>query len=272
MKPKVQLWVQQRGWDLASNTYEGSWRRQLQPATDKLLEFADLQAGETVIEAASGTGIVTLEVARRVGPGRVLATDLSKDMLAVLEGTASEAGISNIETAACNAERLATEDQFDVALCALGLMYVPSPLQAIAELHRTLRPGGRVAISVWGERRNCGWASLFGIVDARVKSDVCPMFFSMGAPSALTESLSRQGFVDVKEERISISIDYPDDESALVAAFVGGPVALAYARFDEKNRASAHAEYLESIAQYRHDDGYRVPGEFVIASGRKSPQ
>ncbi len=269
MEPKFQLWVQREGWDLASNDYESSWRRQLQPATDKLMEFADLQAGETVIESASGTGVVTLAVAEKVGTARVLATDLSPSMLAALEATAMDAGISNIETATCNAERLATEDQFDVALCALGLMYVPNPLQAISELDRTLRPGGRVAISVWGERGNCGWASLFEIIDARVKSEVCPMFFGMGAPSALSDALSLQGFVDVKEERISVTLDFPDDEAALNAAFIGGPVALAYARFDEAKRTSARAEYLEEIAPYRHGDGYRLPGEFVIASGVK---
>jgi len=269
MDPKFQTWVQREGWDLASNDYEGAWRRQLQPATDKLMEFANPRAGETVIEAASGTGVVTLAVAEKVETGRVLATDLSPNMLATLEIAAQKAGISNIETATCSAERLATEDQFDLALCALGLMYVPNPLQAIAELDRTLRPGGRAAISVWGERRNCGWASLFGIIDARVKSDVCPMFFAMGAPSALTDALSRQGFVNVKDERIRVTLDFPDDEAALNAAFLGGPVALAYARFNEGKRASARADYLEAITPHRHGDGYRLPGEFVIASGNK---
>jgi len=269
METKFQLWVQREGWDLASNDYEGSWRRQLQPATDKLMEFAHLRAGETVIEAASGTGVVTLAAAEKVENGRVLATDLSPNMLAMLERAAQEAGISNVETVTCSAEQLATEDQFDVALCALGLMYVPNPQQAIAELHRSLRPGGRVAISVWGERGNCGWASLFGIVDARVKSEVCPLFFGMGAPSALINALSRQGFVDIKEERLNVTLEFPDDESALTAAFLGGPVALAYARFDEGKRTSARAEYLEAIAPHRHGDGYRLPGEFVIASGNK---
>ncbi len=269
MEESFQLWVQREGWDLAANDYEDSWRRQLQPATDKLMEFADLRAGETVIEAASGTGIVTMAVAERVETGRVLATDMSPDMVALLEGIAKQAGVSNIETATCNAERLATEEQFDVALCALGLMYMPNPLQAIAELDRTLRPGGRVVISVWGERRNCGWASLFGIIDARVKSDVCPLFFGMGAPAALSSALSDQGFVDVKEERISVTLNFPDEEAALNAAFIGGPVALAYARFDEGKRTSARADYLEAIEPFRHGDGYRLPGEFVIASGHK---
>jgi hypothetical protein len=44
-------------------------------------------------------------------------------------------------------------------------------------------------------------------------------------------------------------------------------VALAYSHFDAATRESAHAEYLESIAAYRHGSGYRVPGEFVVVRG-----
>lgn len=269
MDAKLQLLVQRRGWDLAASDYEESWFRQLQPCTDKLLVCADVQPGESVIESASGTGLITLVVAEQARDGRVLATDISKKMLAQLKVAADAAGLTNIETTACSGEALATEEQFDVAVCALGLMYMPDPAQAISQLHRTLRPGGRVALSVWGERRNCGWASLFEIVDARVASDVCPMFFAMGAPTALTGAMSDQGFVDVIEERICVTLDFPSDEAAIRAAFVGGPVALAYARFDDETKASAHAEYLDSIAQYRRGDGYLVPGEFLIATGRK---
>ena len=269
MDDKLQLWVQRRGWDQAAAVYEESWFQQLQPATEKLLSFANVQPGESVIETASGTGLVTLVVAEQARDGRVLATDLSKKMLARLALAADAANLTNIETTACSGQAIATEDQFDVALCALGLMYMPDPRQAIAELYRTLLPGGRAAVSVWGERRNCGWNSLFGIVDARVQSEVCPMFFAMGAPAALTESLAGQGFVDIVEERISVVLEYPTEEAALTAAFVGGPVALAYTRFDDETKASAHVEYLDTIAQYRSGDGYLMPGEFVIASGRK---
>jgi hypothetical protein len=45
-------------------------------------------------------------------------------------------------------------------------------------------------------------------------------------------------------------------------------VALAYSRFDEATRRAVHAEYLDSIAAWRRGDGYRIPGEFVIASAR----
>jgi len=56
---------------------------------------------------------------------------------------------------------------------------------------------------------------------------------------------------------------------ACVAAFLGGAVALAYQKFDEKTKKEVHREYLDSIRQYRRSKAYDVPGEFVITGGIK---
>lgn len=273
MEAKLQRWVQRQGWDRASGCYEQYWQRQLQPAMDLLLDTADLRPGEDVIDVACGTGLVTLPAATSVAPkGRVFATDLSPKMIAAVEMRAAAHRLTNVDVHCCDAEHLGDDTSFDVALCSLGLMYVPNPLAAVSELHRVLRPGGRTVVSVWGERGNCGWAELFPIVDARVSSDVCPMFFALGAPGALTATLERAGFVEIEETRLAVELHYASDDEALGAAFLGGPVALAYSRFDEEARRSAHGEYLASLAAFADGPGYRVPGEFVVASARRIEQ
>jgi SAM-dependent methyltransferase len=73
-------------------------------------------------------------------------------------------------------------------------MYAPDPEHAIAEMHRVLRPGCRAACAVWGERRKCGWADIFPIVDARVQSEVCPMFFRLGMGEAFQRAFQSAGF------------------------------------------------------------------------------
>jgi ubiquinone/menaquinone biosynthesis C-methylase UbiE len=268
---KVQRWVQQRGWDRSVDHYQAYWQEQLRPAHEAVLAAAELQPGQHVIDIACGTGMVTLPAALAVGPtGRVLATDISQNMVDDTAKRAAAAGLDNVETRRSGAENLDARGPFDVALCSLGLMYVPDPLAAVEEMRRVLRSDATVALSVWGERRNCGWAELFPIVDARVSSDVCPLFFGLGAPGSLAALLERAGFTDVVEVRLSVELVYTDAAAALGAAFLGGPVALAYSRFDEATRASAHDDYLASIAPYRDGEGYRVPGEFVVVSGRCS--
>jgi ubiquinone/menaquinone biosynthesis C-methylase UbiE len=275
MDARRQLLIQRRGWDRAVDHYETYWAHQLRPAHRELLSRAALAPGDNVIDVACGTGLVTLPAAIAVRTnadtsGRVTCTDLSPAMVAAAEKRARAAGLANVVGAVCGAEQLSVDGPFDVALCSLGLMYAPDPGRALVEIHRVLRPCGRVAVAVWGQRRNCGWAGLFGVVDQRVASDVCPLFFALGEPAALTTQLERAGFTDVECVRLMVDLDYNDDDEALGAAFLGGPVALAYARFDPDTRADAEREYLDSVASYRTDaGGYRIPGEFVIATARR---
>ena len=173
--------------------------------------------------------------------------------------------MSNAAFARMDAEQLELPDaSFDVVLCALGLMYMPDPARAMREMRRVLRPGGRIAVIVWGDRSLCGWSPLFSIVDAEVESEVCPLFFRLGENDTLAELCADAGFDIVRQRRIATTLEYADADEACRAAFVGGPVALAWSRFDEDVRARVRRCYVESLEPWRHDRGYRVPGEFVI--------
>jgi ubiquinone/menaquinone biosynthesis C-methylase UbiE len=271
MEAALQRRIQRYGWDKAATSYEDFWARQIAPAQEKLLEMAALRAGEDVVDIACGTGLVTMRAAEAVGAGgSVTAADLSDQMVLRAREEASARGIHNATFARMDAERLELEDGCcDAALCSLGLMYVPDPAAALRGMHRVLRAGGRAVAAVWGERRKCGWAGIFPVVDARVRTDVCPMFFQLGTGSALAETFALSGFEQIRTERMETIMRYESGEEACGAAFAGGPVALAHSRFDAETRDEAHREYLESIAAYRNGHGYRIPGEFVVVSGRK---
>jgi ubiquinone/menaquinone biosynthesis C-methylase UbiE len=233
--------------------------------------MAALQRGERVLDIACGTGLVTFRAAELVGPsGRVVATDISQKMVDRTAAEASRRGLAHVHTARMGAEAIEYVDaSFDVVLCALGLMYVPDVPLALSEMHRVLAPGGRAVAAVWGARNRCGWADIFPIVEARVQSDVCPTFFQLGTGNALADSFTRAGFGRVTSDRISTELLYENGDAAADAAFAGGPVAMAYSRFDDATRASARADYLSSIARYRDGEGFRIPGEFVIARAER---
>jgi len=268
MDAKLQRRVQRYGWDKASEHYEKFWAAQLRPAQDLLLELADLKKGESVLDIACGTGLVTFPTAAAVGTsGRVVGTDLSAEMIKAITAIAAERGVPG-EFFRQDAEQLEFADgTFDAALCALGLMYVPDGQQAVRDMLRVIKPGGRAVAAVWGARKNCGWAEIFPIVERRVASDVCPLFFMLGSGDSLADTFSLAGFTQVEVRKISTTLNYANAEEAIGASFAGGPVALAYSHFDQPTRESAHTEYLESIAAFRDGAGYKVPGEFVIVRG-----
>ncbi len=276
MEPWLQRRVQRYGWDLAADSYELLWQAQLAPAQAALMAVAALAPGERVLDVACGTGLVSFAAQEAVGPtGQVVGVDLSDRMVQVARSRAAARQFSstvsnttsNTSFERMDAEKLDLPDaSFDVVLCALGLMYLPDPAQAVQEMRRVLRPGGRVALAVWGERALCRWAELFPIVDAQVASEVCPLFFGLGQQDNLARLCAREGFHATKLVRIATTLDYADADHACNAAFVGGPVALAWSRFDEVVRARVRQQYLDSIEPWCSGDGYKVPGEFVIVS------
>jgi len=272
MDAALQRRVQRYGWDKAAIYYEDFWHNQLKPAQDLLIEMIKLKLGEQVLDTASGTGLVSFRARQVVGDsGFVLGTDISDKMVEMATAASKEKNLTGIQFVRMDAEELeAADNNFDVAICALGLMYMPDPLKALKEMHRVLKSGGRAAAAVWGQRDHCGWAEIFEIVDKRVTSEVCPMFFNLGNPGQLPLYFKSAGYTRIESKKISTTLQYPTDEEACGAAFAGGPVALAYNKFSDAVKAEAHAEYLASINQYKKGKKYEVPGEFVVTMGYKA--
>ncbi|MFZ0499131.1 MAG: methyltransferase domain-containing protein [Steroidobacteraceae bacterium] len=269
MEASLQRRVQRYGWDRAAADYESLWQVQLAGAQSQLLASASLAPGDRVLDVACGSGLVTFSAAHAVGPtGRILGIDLSGQMIAAARRRAEQRQVSNASFARMDAETLSLPDgSFDVVLCCLGLMYVPDPEKAVREMKRVLRPGGRLVISVWGERSACGWAALFPIIDVEVSSEVCPLFFRLGQGNALARLCIETGVEIHEQHRLAATLCYADAREACNAAFIGGPVALAWSRFDEETRARVCQRYVEAIAAWQHDSGYRIPGEFVVVAG-----
>ena len=271
MEPALQRRVQRYGWDKAAGYYEGYWQKQLYPAQHKLLEFAKIKSGDKIIDIACGTGLVSFPAAALAGEkGFVMANDISDKMVETGMAIVKEKKLSNISFQRMDAEELSVEDDsYNIALCALGLMYFPDPLKAIKEMYRLLKPGGHAVVAVWGQRKNCGWADVFEIVDRRVASEVCPLFYNLGNEGTLQQYMSAGGFKNIVVERINTVLDYGSGEEACGAVFLGGPVALAYSRFSDNIKKEVYQEYIESIKSYKGAEGYHVPGEFVVAIGFK---
>ena len=180
-------------------------------ATERMLDLAGVAVGGRVLDVAAGTGEQTLAAARRVGPaGSVLATDVSADMLAVAADVMRREGWGNVETLVADARRLALKPgSFDAAISRFGVMLVPTAGDALAAIHRTLKPGGRLAAMVWSAPERNPFLSLpLGILARRgllpPPLPEQPGPFSLADPDALADAFRRAGFRDVAVEPAAI--------------------------------------------------------------------
>ena len=159
-----------------------------------LVNEAGLRAGEGVLDVACGTGTIARLVAERVGPtGSVSALDVNAGMLSVARSLPSAIPIKWYETAA---ESVPLPDRsFDVTFSGLGLQFFADKAAALREMHRVLRPGGRVYIST---PRPNAFFDLFDRAIARHVSEDASAFvhavFSLNDPREMEALLADAGF------------------------------------------------------------------------------
>jgi ubiquinone/menaquinone biosynthesis C-methylase UbiE len=126
------------------------WQRYGERTVDRVA----LQPGEQVLDACCGTGASALPAAAVVGPsGSVLGIDLSEPLLERGRAKAAAAGLDNVEFRTGDMENTGlASGAFDAVVCVFGIFFVADMTAAIAELWRLVRPGGRLAVTVWGPR------------------------------------------------------------------------------------------------------------------------
>jgi ubiquinone/menaquinone biosynthesis C-methylase UbiE len=170
--------------------------------TRVLLERADLQPGDTVLDVGSGYGEPGLSAATAVGAdGHVTCVDISGDMLAFAETRARDAGLSNVSFVEADIEALELAPaSLDVVLSRAAIMYASNPLETLRDLHTALRPGGRFAGAVWATPDKVAFATPVAVMIETLGMEppaAGPGPFALGADGALEDLVRDAGFTDV---------------------------------------------------------------------------
>jgi SAM-dependent methyltransferase len=238
------------------------------PVREWLLRELRPKEGDTVLELAAGVGDTGFQAAALIGEhGRLITSDFSPAMLAAARRRGTELALANVDYRLVDAERIdLPDDAVDGVLCRFGYMLMADPPAALAETRRVLRPGGRLALAVWGApERNPFFGTVAVSLVQRGHVDPpepppAPGIFSM-AGTERTEALLRgAGFDEVHIEEVPGRFVLPDvDEYLDVIADTAGPIALALRRLSEPEYAAVKGDVEGALQRFATGRGYEIP-------------
>jgi ubiquinone/menaquinone biosynthesis C-methylase UbiE len=242
------------------------------PFAARLIADLEITPGSVVVDVACGTGVVTRLAAGATGTtGTVTGVDIGAPMLVVARSQLAEPDSAPITYLEGSALDLPLADRsFDFATCHHGFQFFPDRAAAIRELHRVLRPGGRVAIACWtGLEETPVFRAIRDSLLLHVSEEASQMMNSPFCVPAteLKGLLETAGFADVGVERVELTASFlavPDFGARVIAA---GPVGSMFGQAPTVARQAVVAAVAEVAARYTDGNTVSFPMYSNVASG-----
>jgi SAM-dependent methyltransferase len=248
--------AQNRNWDSAAVGWN-EWSEFNDNAdghiSRRLVELAGVKSGSRVLDVAAGYGEPALTAARKAGPeGRVVATDISAEMLSYGRERAEAAGLGNVEFIQSNAAGLDFPDgTFDAAVSRWGIIFEPEAEAAAGRIRAFLKPGARIAIASWGDPDRVPFLSIpmrttmerLGVPPPPAGT---PGPLSRPTPAAIGGLLEGGGFsnVTVEQDEVTFEFDSPEHFTAYVRA-IAAPIRAMI----EQHAGEAQEEAWDAITE-----------------------
>ncbi|GAB1691807.1 class I SAM-dependent methyltransferase [Krasilnikovia sp. M28-CT-15] len=255
-------------WAGRATAYQGSFAALCAHPAAALLDSAGVQAGVRLLDVGTGAGTVAALACSRAA--QVVAVDAEPSMLELARQQAPAAEIRHAVLPALPF----TDDAFDAAVANFVLNHVGDPAAALAELRRVVRPGGRIAVTIWpypSPPAQQLWNTIFDAAGVERPTDLprlAPDKDFPRTPDGLSELLHRTGLTDIRCETITWT-HRTDPESWWngPANGIGAPGALMQ-RQDPSTIDRIRYHYDQHTATYRTPDGQlALPTAALLAIG-----
>jgi ubiquinone/menaquinone biosynthesis C-methylase UbiE len=253
-------------------------RKMFAPITQALADDAQVGSQHVVLDIATGPGEPALSMAALVGPeGKIFGIDPIPEMVAGARRAAVRLGIRNVQFDVAFADHLPfPDDTFDAVISRFGIMFFPSPVDAIREMLRVLKPGGKLALAVWHfAERNPFHYSLARVIDRHVESPpLAPDAldaFRFASPGKLREILNEAGVIAASERllRFTIQAPIPVEEFWSLRLEISEKLREKIATLPKEQITEVKRQALESLGEFSTERGVSFPAEVLIVTGAK---
>ncbi len=249
----------------------------LGPATDKMLELAEISQGHKVLDIAAGAGEQTISAAKKVGPtGYVLATDISSNILEFAKKMAAQNGLTNVETRVMDGENLELPgESFDAVISRVGLIYFPDQQKALKEMLRVLKPGGKIAAVVYSTPdKNKFFSIPVSVIRNRAKLPPPlpgqPGPFSLGSEGVIEKAFIQAGFINVHSELVDSPLMLNSaSECVRFEKESFGALHQMLSTLSDQEKESVWNEIESELKKFESERGFAGPCEMIVAVGEK---
>jgi SAM-dependent methyltransferase len=241
-----------------------------------VVDLADPQKGDRVLDVACGTGIIARTVAGRLGPtGAVVGVDLNPGMLKVARTAWSNGSHSGaqVEWQEASADKLPFPNaSFNVAYCQLGLQFFADRPAALREMHRVLAPGGRLAVMVWrGLDESPGFALLAEALERHVGEAAAAIMrapFGLSNADQLEGLVRNAGFQDVAIQQRVGTVRFPSPERLVLGYVAGSPLAGPVSQANDAAREALITDAMNALGKYTSSTELAFPIAAHLLSAR----
>ncbi len=265
------------------NKFSAGWKKWdelfmdfLQPMGQEIINRLHLKETDHVLDIAAGTGEPGLTIASKLKRGKVVITDLAESMLEIAEENAALRGITNIDTRVADVSELPFPDNtFDAISCRFGFMFFPDMLQAAKEMARVLKPGGRIATSVWNVPEKNFWiTATMGTIARNLNvappPPNAPGMFRCAKENVIADLFQAAGLKNIRVTEVDAKLKVGTADvywSAITE--VAAPVVAALSNADDAQVEKIRTEVLQAVNNKYPNQNKAIESSSLVISAEK---